>query len=184
MRPHAALVLLLSACMAFATLPSHAQASEPQLPLPGVRPAGQAMMRFLGFDIYRAKLWVHPSFDAANYAAHPLALELTYQRNFTAADIAKRSIQEMRRVGDFSAEQAQAWQQALTAALPDVKPGDSLLGIYQPGAGAVFRMGGKVVGEVADPEFSRLFFGIWLSPKTSEPALREALIATSDSPRP
>lgn len=182
MRLHTALVLILSAAMTIAAMPGHA--SEPQLPMPGVRPAGQAMMRFLGFDIYRAKLWVHPSFDATNYAAHPLALELTYQRNFTAADIAKRSIQEMRRVGGFSAEQAKTWQQALTAALPDVKPGDSLLGIYQPGAGAVFRMGGKVVGEVADPEFSRLFFGIWLSPKTSEPALREALIAANNNARP
>lgn len=39
-------------------------------------------------------------------------------------------------------------------------------------------MGDKVVGEVADPEFARLFFGIWLSPNTSEPALRQALLAS------
>ena len=38
-------------------------------------------------------------------------------------------------------------------------------------------MGGRVVGEVADAAFARLFFGIWLSPKTSEPALRQALLA-------
>ena len=63
------------------------------------------------------------------------------------------------------------------AALPDVKPGDRLLGLYQPGAGAVFKMGGRVVGEVPDAEFSRLFFGIWLSPQTSEPGLRQQLIA-------
>ena len=68
-------------------------------------------------------------------------------------------------------------QQALQAALPDVKPGDRLLGLYQPGAGAVFKMGGRVVGEVPDAEFSRLFFGIWLSPQTSEPGLRQQLIA-------
>ena len=39
-------------------------------------------------------------------------------------------------------------------------------------------MGDKVVGEVADPEFARLFFGIWLSPNTSEPSLRQALLAS------
>jgi hypothetical protein len=71
------------------------------------------------------------------------------------------------------------WQQALQAALPDVKSGDHLLGIHQPGAGAVFRMGGRVVGEVSDAEFSRLFFGIWLSPQTSEPALRQQLITAT-----
>lgn len=146
-------------------------------PLAGARLAGQGTMRFLGFDIYRARLWVQPGFDAENYGAHALALELTYQRNFTAEAIARRSIEEMRRVGSFTPQQATRWQQALQQALPDVKPGDSLLGLHQPGAGAVFQMGGRVVGEVADAEFARLFFGIWLSPQTSEPGLRQALLA-------
>jgi len=153
--------------------------ASPSAPLASARLAGQGTMRFLGLDIYRARLWVPPGFDAEHYSAHPLALELTYQRNFTAEAIAKRSLEEMRRVGSFTPQQAARWQQALQAALPDVKPGDRLLGLYQPGAGAVFKMGGRVVGEVADPEFSRLFFGIWLSPQTSEPALRQALIATT-----
>ena len=148
-------------------------------PLAGARLVGQGTMRFLGFEVYRARLWAQPGFDADQYSAHPLALELTYQRNFTAEAIAKRSIEEMRRVGSFTPQQATRWQQALQAALPDVKPGDRLLGLYQPGTGAVFKMGGRVVGEVADAEFSRLFFGIWLSPQTSEPGLRQALIAAT-----
>jgi len=148
-------------------------------PLEGARLVGQGTMRFLGFEVYRARLWAQPGFDADQYSAHPLALELTYQRNFTAEAIAKRSIEEMRRVGSFTPQQATRWQQALQAALPDVKPGDRLLGLYQPGAGAVFKMGGRVVGEVPDAEFSRLFFGIWLSPQTSEPGLRQELIAAT-----
>ena len=76
-------------------------------------------------------------------------------------------------------EQATRWQQALQAALPDVKAGDRLLGIHQPGVGATFKMGGRVVGEVPDAEFSRLFFGIWLSPQTSEPGLRQQLLAAT-----
>ena len=79
-------------------------------------------------------------------------------------------------MGSFTPQQATGWQQALQAALPDVKPGDRLLGLYQPGAGAVFKMSGREVGEVPDAEFSRLFFGIWLSPLTSEPTLRAALL--------
>ena len=148
-------------------------------PLAGARLVGQGTMRFLGFEVYRARLWAQPGFDADQYSAHPLALELTYQRNFTAEAIAKRSIEEMRRVGSFTPQQATRWQQALAAALPDVKAGDRLLGLYQPGAGAVFKMGGRVVGEVPDAEFSRLFFGIWLSPQTSEPGLRQQLIAAT-----
>ena len=38
-------------------------------------------------------------------------------------------------------------------------------------------MNGKPTGEIRDAEFARLFFGIWLSPKTSEPELRAALLA-------
>jgi len=155
---------------------------EPQttaMPLAGVRLAGQGVLRFLGFEIYRARLWVQPGFDAENYSAQPLALELTYHRDFTADAIARRSIEEMRRVDRFTPQQAARWQQALQAALPDVKSGDRLLGIHQPGVGAVFKMAGRVVGEVPDAEFSRLFFGIWLSPQTSEPGLRQELLAAT-----
>lgn len=148
-------------------------------PLSGMRLAGQGVFRFLGLEVYRARLWVQPGFDAADYAAHPLALELTYHRDFTAAAIAQRSLEEMRRLRGFNPAQARPWQAALQSALPDVKSGDRLLGIHQPGVGAVFKRAGRVVGEVPDPEFSRLFFGIWLSPQTSEPGLRQALIGVS-----
>ena len=105
--------------------------------------------------------------------------EVRRVNEFTAEAIAKRSIEEMRRVGSFTPQQATRWQQALQAALPDVKSGDRLLGIHQPGVGAVFKMAGRVVGEVPDAEFSRLFFGIWLSPQTSEPGLRQELLAAT-----
>ena len=89
-------------------------------PLSGARLVGQGVLRFLGFEIYRARLWVQPGFDADNYAAHPLALELTYHRDFSADAIAKRSIEEMRRVGSFTPQQATRWQQALSADRPTV----------------------------------------------------------------
>jgi hypothetical protein len=40
-----------------------------------------------------------------------------------------------------------------------------------------FLLNGKPFGEVRDAEFSSLFFGIWLSPGTSEPAMRQSLLA-------
>jgi len=187
MKNIAACALLISAGTCFHSnsaiaqaVPTTQAAELPSaIPLSGVRLVGQGVLRFLGFEIYRARLWVQPGFDAGNYGAQPLALELTYHRDFSAEAIAKRSLEEMRRVGSFTAEQATRWQQALQAALPDVKSGDRLLGIHQPGVGAVFKMAGRVVGEVPDAEFSRLFFGIWLSPQTSEPGLRQDLLAAT-----
>lgn len=161
-----------------------AQPAETGTPLPGMQLAGQGSLRFLGFEIYRARLWVSPGFQPEDYAAHPLALELAYRRDFTAQAIAQRSIEEMRRVGPLTAQQATRWQQALQAALPDVKAGDRLTGLYRPGAGTVFQLQGRTVGEVADPAFARLFFGIWLSPQTSEPGLRQSLLAARTPGQP
>ena len=166
------------ATVAFCLATASAQPAEPGAPLPGAHLAGQGTLRFVGLEVYRARLWVSAGFRPEDYAAHPLALELAYQRDFTAQAIARRSIEEMRRVGPFTAQQATRWQQALQAALPDIKAGERITGLYRPNQGVLFQMQGRTVGEVADPAFARLFFGIWLSPQTSEPGLREALLAT------
>jgi hypothetical protein len=47
-----------------------------------------------------------------------------------------------------------------------------------------FLLNGRPLGEVRDPDFARVFFGIWLSPRTSEPALREALLLGRAHPLP
>ncbi len=157
--------------------PAAATAVAGQPLLSGARLAGSARLRFWGFDVYQASLWVRPGFQAPDYARHAFALELDYLRDFTGEAIAGRSIVEMRRIGSFSEAQAEAWQAALRKALPDVKTGDRIAGLHVPGVGARFLLNGKPFGEVRDAEFSSLFFGIWLSPATSEPRLRQALLA-------
>lgn len=145
--------------------------------LPGAQRLGTSRMRFLGFDIYDVALWVAPGFRAERYAQHALVLELTYLRSLNGASIAERSIQEMRRAADIPAVQEQRWLAAMRGFIPDVQKGDRLTGIHQPGVGARFWFNGQLRGAVADPEFSRLFFGIWLAETTSEPRLRTALLA-------
>ena len=166
----------------FGSFSAASTAPEPPLaanakPLSGATLAGTARLRFWGLDIYQARLWVQPGFQAPDFARHPFALELEYQRNFTRTEIAARSIEEMRRIGRFSDTQADAWQAALIAALPDVKKGDRITGLHLPGNGVRFLLNGQAYGEVRDAAFAPLFFGIWLSPATSEPALRQSLLA-------
>lgn len=134
-------------------------------------------MRFLGLLIYDARLWVEPAFDASTFASHPLALELTYHRAFSGQAIAERSIQEIQRQRRLEPELAQRWTAALSKLLPDVKSGDRLTGWYRPGQGMRLWRGEHSMGTLDDPELARLFFGIWLSPQTSEPRLRSALLA-------
>ena len=145
--------------------------------LAGATLAGEGQMRFFGLRIYDARLWVSPGFEASRFGAHPLALELTYHRAFTGAAIAQRSIEEIERQGDLAPAQAQRWQSALAAVLPDVQPGERLTGLYQPGLGMRLWRGQQALGAIDDAELARRFFGIWLSPRTSEPGLRSALLA-------
>ena len=185
---------LLTHCAATATaatlgataLQARAQAPASPLPpahvaeaVPGAIFSGSARMRFLGFDVYDSALWVAPGFKAASYAQSALILELTYLRSLGGQAIAKRSISEMRRSGPISAEQEQRWLAAMQQSFPDVKSGDRITGVHNPVSGARFWFNGLARAPINDAEFSRLFFGIWLSSATSEPALRTALLANA-----
>lgn len=145
--------------------------------LPGVQWTGSSRVRFWGLDIYDVALWVSPGFRAGSYAQHGLALELTYLRPLSGQAIAQRSLQEMRRAGELTQEQAQRWLAAMQETFPDVKAGDRITGLHRPGVGATFWHNAQLRKFVPDPEFSRLFFGIWLSETTSEPQLRTALLS-------
>jgi hypothetical protein len=137
---------------------------------------GTSRFTYWGFEVYQATLWVAPDFklSAINDAAY--ALDLRYLRNFKGKDIAQRSLDEMRRVASLSEARAQAWLKQMQDTFPDVKEGDRLTGIHLPGKGVRFLLNGQALAEVADAEFARVFFGIWLSDKTSEPKLRAALL--------
>ena len=149
--------------------------------LPQAQLLGQTRLTVWGFKIYDAQLWAAPGFQADRYASQTLALELAYLRDFDAADIAERSLKEMRRSATISDTQARQWRSAMQRVFPDVKAGDRILGVHRPGIGASFWVNGKAGGEILDAEFSKLFFGIWLSPQTSEPAMRTALVGGTGS---
>lgn len=174
------LAVALGAAASSATAAADGAAAPPsfvQQALPAAALLGQGQMRFLGLRIYDARLWVGPQFKAADFGDYPLALELSYHRAFKGAAIAQRSIDEIERQGELPPAQAQRWLKVLTALLPDVQSGDRLTGLYQPGRGMRFWRGEQLLGVTDDAELARRFFAIWLSPRTSEPGLRSALLA-------
>ena len=57
-----------------------------------------------------------------------------------------------------------------------LQPDDGESPHHRPGEGALFLTNGRQTGWVPDPDFARVFFGIWLAPTTSEPGLRRQLI--------
>lgn len=144
--------------------------------LPGADLRGQGRLRFFGLDIYDALLWTAPGFESASFERHALALQLVYRRGLVGEQIAERSLKEMQALPGFDASRAEAWLARMKTLFPDVAANDQLVGLYQPGVGVGFWLNGQPRGEVADPLFARLFMGIWLSPQTSEPRLRQALL--------
>lgn len=169
----------------------HAHAQTPKPPEPGLGADQQeqtltatARLRYWGFDVYDAVLHAPPGFDAQRFESQRFSLELRYLRGFKGADIAERSIDEMKALATLEPAQAQRWHAAMVATFPDVQRGDRLTGVHVPGQGARFYLGTKPIGEIADDAFSRLFFGIWLSPRTSQPRLREMLLGSLNSGPP
>jgi hypothetical protein len=108
-------------------------------------------------------------------ASSPSALQLDYQRDIPRDRLVQTSVDEMRRLGASEA-QLQRWEPELRRVFPDVKEGDSIIGVHYPGRGAAFFHRGRPTGEVRDAEFARLFFAIWLDPRSRSPSLRAALL--------
>ncbi len=149
---------------------------EVALELPGARLHGRGSLRYFGLRVYDALLWVGGPLAADSTASAPLALELRYARRLRGPLIAERSLAEMRRQGEIHEARARRWLEAMVQLFPDVDAGDRITGVQRPGEAARFHVNGRFAGELRDPEFARRFFGIWLSPQTSEPQLRALLL--------
>jgi Chalcone isomerase-like len=169
-------LLLALACGPGVLWAQTAAPAEVAAELPAARLLGGGRLTFLGLLIYDARLWVPENFKAEAFEQTPLAIELEYGRTLYGKLIAERSLDEMKRSGGVSEEQAERWLTTMKLTFPDVAKGDRITGVLRPGVSARFFLNGKPIGEVSDAEFARRFFGIWLSPKTSEPKLRLALL--------
>jgi len=173
------LLLTVLGCPAWAYGTTSAEDTRAALDaaLPQHRLIGKSRLAVWGFEVYDARLWALPGFKPENLTDEPFALELAYLRDFRSKDIAERSMTEMRRSAVISKDQAKTWTSEILRVIPDIKKGDRVMGLHRPGMGAQLLVNGKASGDIRDPEFARLFFGIWLSPKTSQPKVRAALLA-------
>lgn len=134
---------------------------------------GNGRLNYLFWHVYDADLY---SLKGTFSFEHPLKLELTYQRKLYGKEIAKRSLEEMQKLGLDNPEQETIWLAQMTELFPDVSDGTRLSAIYSPNSMMVFYRDDIRIGEINDPEFGRWFFRIWLDENTSEPKLRKALL--------
>jgi hypothetical protein len=170
-----ALVLVAAGHSPFAA----ASANAPTLPAgvreltSGLAARGGGEMRFLGLSIYDGWYWsAEPGWSLDT----PFALDLHYHRTFAGSSIARRSVDEIERLGIGDAPQRARWGAAMRAIFPDVVEGDRLTGVFVPPATVRFFRNGELIGQIEDRQFARAFFGIWLDPRTSRADFRNKLL--------
>jgi len=134
---------------------------------------GQARLDFMIWPIYDSRLY---SVDG-NYQEGqlPLRLEIQYLRDVNAVDLVKHTQSEWQRQGLSPAGQQQ-WLAALSRLLPSVKKNDVLTLLVDEQGSSAFSVNGEPLGRIEDPHFGQHFLAIWLSPNTTRPELRQALL--------
>lgn len=145
--------------------------------VPEAQRVGKGLFKYFLWRVYEAELlaangeWQHPQ----GYE-QPFALRLTYLRDLKGEAIAERTLDEMREQGFENEDLMAKWFAQIKLIFPDVSNGVSLVGVHMPGVGAHFFRDETYLGTVHDVQFSRLFFDIWLSEKTTGPELRRQLL--------
>lgn len=166
--------------MSSSATPAHGAAGTPRAVAASIDAphiAGRGLLRWFGLRVYEATLWIPASgFDPHDPLRSTFALDLRYERPIEGAAIADTSTREMARLGRGTPAQREKWGDALRRILPDVRAGDRLIGVHQPGRSVRFYRNDTLLGRVDDPDFGHAFFAIWLDPQTAAPELRNALL--------
>jgi len=141
--------------------------------LPNAQLVGKGRLIYFIWDVYDARLFA-PNGVYEN--GQPFALKLTYLRDFKGHKIAEKSVEEMADQGFEDEDKLSEWLALMTDLFPDVQENDSLTGVRLADGRSVFYHNAEKLQTVDDTFFTEKFFDIWVSPKTSEPALRQQLV--------
>jgi hypothetical protein len=170
--------LLLPSVLIFCISYSDAQADW-KADIPNVLMIGKGEFRWFGLPIYSARLWGQ---GRPTSFQQPFALELIYQRDIERETLVQTSLDEMRRTLGAAVDERKLsqWRREMQQAFVDVGPDQRITGVYLPALGCRFYVNEQLRHEVADLEFARAFFSIWLSPQTHSPQLRQELLGLSN----
>ena len=166
----AILVLALGSAVALAAV----RPNELSGTIKAEKPYGTGSLTWFFLTAYDATLWT----DARQWSmAEPFALTLTYKMSFSREELVERTVEEMAKIAPALPRTALArYGQDLAVVFPSVKDGDRVTAIHTPGKPVRFFHNGRLTGEIGEASFAEPFFGIWLSPRTSEPKLRARLL--------
>lgn len=134
---------------------------------------GDARLTVLFWDIYESSLFT-PSGEYYP-GIRPMRLEIRYLRAIKAKDLVAQTAKEWQAQG-IEDNRHVHWLSVLADLWPNVNKNDVLALAIADNGSAEFIFNGELLGTIDDPDFGRDFAGIWLSPNTTRPQLRSALI--------
>ncbi|MDD1779644.1 hypothetical protein LRP49_00420 [Enterovibrio sp. ZSDZ35] len=111
----------------------------------------------------------------------PIALVITYSRDIDGDDLLEATVEQWEHLG-ITKQEIVNWLPEMKGKWPNVREGDRLIYVlnnnagtfyYQPFKGAV-----TLSGQLDNADLANAFSDIWLSPGTSYPSIRLALIGS------
>lgn len=156
------------ALVAVAIAPQHELKAASEL-----EKVGEARLKVMFWSVYDSRLYAEDG--VYQQGKRPLKLEIQYLRDIRAADLVKRTGEEWEDLG-VTHERQDEWMDKLLALWPDVNKNDILTLELDADNHATFYRNDERLGTIEDGDFGRNFIDIWLSPDTSRPDMRLALI--------
>ena len=176
--PPLTITFMLSALLASPLSAEPSPSSVPtSAPTEQLREVGSTRLRVLLWTIYDSTLY---SADGEfNRIEQDLALEITYRRSISAAELIERTFDEWRDM-ELSAANQSMWRSRLEEIWPDVESGDTLTLYVDDKLASRFYFNERFIGTMMDSDFTRQFLAIWLSEETDYPSQRAELIGSTD----
>lgn len=158
------------------TFPDHAAVEGTDLTLNGV---GLHKATFFRVDVYLGALYVAaPSQDPSTLinSDRPQELILHFLRSVSAALLRDQWTKDFVHVVPDRPASLMQRVATLNSWLFDVKSGQRLIFIRQPGEGIKLIVGGVAKGTIPGDDFSRVFMSIWLGAAPPSAGLKEGLL--------
>lgn len=141
----------------------------------GLQMVGEARLSVLFWQVYDSRLFT----ETGRYreGERPLRLEIEYLMDIRSDALVEQTAEEWDHLA-VDHPKRDDWLQRLGELWPDVSKGDTITLALDTENRARFYLNGELLGDMNDPDFGEHFVAIWLSPDTSRPKLREALLGS------
>lgn len=140
-------------------------ALHPSLEGKGVDLRGMALLRYWGFRVYSAALFLRKGDSPLDDV--PKAFTLKYHRDFSADDFITSGREVAQKNRDIDFKTVEAGFKQMDKLYRPVKRGDAYTLTYFPDKGTSLYLNDEYLGTVAGADFAKSYFGIWLSEEYS-----------------